>query len=198
MLIRCKQLNFGSESQIRCRKLTFNSESQIRCRTHFWQRMLIRYKQLNFGSESQICCRTHMHFQFQHIIYHQIPAELHGFNMNTHMHFQFQHTFVIKSQQSHMILTWTLTCIFLHNAFRPTSLLWPALYQVLFFPFYSLSLVRWSRNWPYFIFVACPLSCFQLPGGFRSIFLRDPSSFSVLGLKNKRAKGDYMTLTFQI
>jgi len=117
----------------------------------------------NPSRESQIRCRTHKHFQFQHIIYHQIPAKLHGFNMNTHMHFQFQHTFVIKSQQSHMILTWTHTCIFLHNAFQPTPLLWPALYQVLFFPFYSLSLVRCSRNWPRFIFVACPLSCFQFP-----------------------------------
>jgi hypothetical protein len=61
---------------------------------------------------------------------------------------------------SNMILTWTLTCIFLHNAFRPAPLLWSALYQVLLFPFYSLSLVRCFGNWPHFIFVAYPLSCF--------------------------------------
>ena len=34
---------------------------------------------------------THMHSQFQHIIYHQIPTELHGFNMNIHVHSQFHH-----------------------------------------------------------------------------------------------------------
>jgi hypothetical protein len=34
MLIRCKQLNSGNESQIRCKQYNFGSESQIRCRTH--------------------------------------------------------------------------------------------------------------------------------------------------------------------
>jgi hypothetical protein len=34
MLIRCKQLNSSSESQIRCNQYNFGSESQIRCRTH--------------------------------------------------------------------------------------------------------------------------------------------------------------------
>jgi hypothetical protein len=34
MLIRCTQLNFGSELQIHCKQFNFGSESQIRCRTH--------------------------------------------------------------------------------------------------------------------------------------------------------------------
>ena len=79
MLLNCRQLNFGSESQIRCKQYNFGNESQFRCRTHnlatntnslqatlisaanhkfaaerpIQQRMLIRCSQLSFGSESQ-------------------------------------------------------------------------------------------------------------------------------------------------
>ena len=34
MLIRCRKLSFGSESQIRSSQLNFDSDSQIRCKTH--------------------------------------------------------------------------------------------------------------------------------------------------------------------
>ena len=69
MLIRYKQLSFGSESQIHCTThlLAANANSlqtaQLRQRitnslhnTQFG-RMLIRCGQLNFSSKSQICCR---------------------------------------------------------------------------------------------------------------------------------------------
>jgi len=52
ILIRCRKLNFDSESQICCRQLNLGSESQLHCRTHdsaananslqttqFWQRI---------------------------------------------------------------------------------------------------------------------------------------------------------------
>ena len=47
MLIRYRQLSFGSKSRIPWRQLSIGSESQIRSR------------QLHFSSESRIRCRTH-------------------------------------------------------------------------------------------------------------------------------------------
>jgi len=83
MLIRCRKLSFGSESQIHRSQLNFYSDSRIRCQTHisaakrkfaaanssstatpkftakhiFQQRLLIRSRQLSFDSESQFRCR---------------------------------------------------------------------------------------------------------------------------------------------
>jgi hypothetical protein len=92
MLIRCNQLNFGSEFEIRCR-----------IHMHF-QFLHIIYHKIPTGLHG-FNMNTHMHSQCQHIVYHQIPAELHGFNMNTYMHSQFQHNIYHQIPVSFMILT---------------------------------------------------------------------------------------------
>ena len=103
ILIRCPQFNFGSESQIRCRThnsatntnslLTILFQQRI---TNSLQTLQLRQRipnslqntsQFNFGNESQIRCRTHICI----------------FNSSTY--------YIIKSQQSYMVLTWTHTCI---------------------------------------------------------------------------------------
>jgi len=54
MLIRCNQLNFGSELQIHCRQYNFSNELQICCWTHNVVANVNSCKQFDFGSELQI------------------------------------------------------------------------------------------------------------------------------------------------
>jgi len=91
MLIRCRYLSFGSESQFRCKRLNSDSESQIRCRTYISAANANPLQTTQFRQQITIRCRTPhsaektnspQKTQFRQRIANSLPNT--NFGMNAH------------------------------------------------------------------------------------------------------------------